>query len=341
MRAAVFPGDGTVTVVDQDQPRAHADLVVVRILVAPLCTEFKQRAGGGAADQLGHEAAGVVVDPGSSTLVSAGDRVVVMPQFGCGRCWLCQRGDHIHCPHQRDVLAESGSKSGTGTIAQYLIKPDWLLIKVPAGMSLQHAAMACCGFGPTFTAHQRIGTTALDTVVISGCGAVGLGAIAQAVTLGATVLALETQPYRSALAASLGATAVFDPRDERTRGLILDRTEGRGADAGIETSGAPGAALYLAGVVRVRGRIGIVAWTNEVSLPNLVPTGLDLHGCWHWNHHHELSRMWQMIKDSADRIDRMITHRFDLADVSTAMDLQARGESGKIIIHPFGAAAAG
>lgn len=339
MRAAIFPGDGTVAVVEQDRPQARGDLVVVQILVAPLCTEFKQRAGGGADDRLGHEAAGVVVDAGSSALVAAGDRVVVMPQFACGRCWLCQRGDHIHCPNQRDVLAESGSKHGTGTVAQYVIKPDWLLIKVPDGMPLEHAAMACCGFGPTFTAHHRIGTTALDTVVVSGCGAVGLGAVAQAITLGATVIALETQPYRTALATSLGATEVLDPRDERTRDRILDRTDGRGADAGIETSGAPTAAHYLARAVRVGGRLGIVAWTNELTLPNLVPAGLDVYGCWHWNHQRRLSRMWTMISDSADRIELMITHRFELDRVADAMDLQARGESGKIIIHPFGAEA--
>jgi L-iditol 2-dehydrogenase len=194
MRAGAITGVDQVVVVDRPDPVARGDVVVVQILVAPLCTEFKARRSGSAADHLGHEAAGVVVDPGSSTLVQAGDRVVVMPQFACGRCWLCQRGEHIHCPNQRDVLAETGSAFGLGTVAQFVLKPDWLLLKVPDDISLEHAAMACCGFGPTFTAHQRLASSVLDTVVVSGCGPVGLGAVTQGVTRGSRVRCTPSGP---------------------------------------------------------------------------------------------------------------------------------------------------
>lgn len=335
MKAAEITGPGRIRVADQEDPHARGDLVVVQILVAPLCTEFKSRKIGGPADKLGHEAAGLVVDAGSSDLVRAGDRVVVMPQFACGRCWLCQRGEHIHCPHQRDVLAETGSTHGTGTLAQYVIKPDYLLIKVPDDISTEHASMACCGFGPTFTAHQRLGSGVLDTIVVSGCGPVGLGAVVQGVTRGARVIAVETHPYRTELALKLGAAEVLDPRQDDVVERILELTEGRGAAGGIETSGAPSAAQLLARTIRVRGRLAVVAWTPETTFPAMVPGGLDIYGCWHWNHQLHLADMWAMIRAAGPAIDTMITHRAPLSEIGAAMDRQDAGECGKIIVQPF------
>ena len=341
MRAAVLTGDGRVAVQSQPDPQAAGDLVVVQILVAPLCTEFKSRQVGAAADHLGHEAAGVVVDAGTSTLVAPGDRVVVMPQFACGRCWLCRRGEHIHCPNQRDVLGETGSSSGLGTIAEFVIKPDWLLIKVPDHLSLEHAAMACCGFGPTFTAHQRLGSGMLDEVVVSGCGPVGLGAVVQGVARGARVIALETQPYRTELALKLGATEVLDPRAADVVARVRTLTGGRGAAGGIETSGAPTATASLSDLVRVRGALALVAWTQQVELPTPIPHGLDVYACWHWNHALHLDEMWTMISATGSAIDTMVTHRLPLDEISAAMDLQDSGECGKIVLHPFGAEEAG
>lgn len=339
MKAAVITGPGSITITEQPTPQARGDVVVVKILVAPLCTEFKQRQLGHQGDRLGHEAAGIVVDPGSSTLVAEGDRVVVMPQYGCGRCWLCARGEHIHCPHQRDVLAETGSVVGLGTIAEYVLKPDYLLIKVPDDIPLDHAAMACCGFGPTFTAHHRLATSVLDTIVVSGCGAVGLGAVLQGATRGAPVIALETQPYRSELARKLGAAEVLDPLHTDVTEEIRNLTGGRGADGGIETSGAPPAAATLASSIRVRGGLALVAWTSEVRFPTPIPAGLDIYACWHWNHAVHLTSMWAMIRAASAGIDVMITHQLPLDSVAEAMDLQDRGVCGKIILHPFGAEA--
>lgn len=336
MKAAEITGPGRIEVREQPNPKAHEDLVVVQVLVAPLCTEFKGRQAGTVTDRVGHEAAGVVVDAGRSRRVVAGDRVVVMPQNACGVCWLCERGDHIHCPNQRDVLAESGSSHGLGTLAEYLVKPDWLLVTVPDDVSLEHAAMACCGFGPTFTAHQRLGTGALDTVVVSGSGPVGLGGGSQALVRGAQVIVVETHPYRIELARKLGATSVVDPRSADALEQVRDLTAGRGAHGGIETSGAAGAARTLAGMIRVRGGLAVVAWTPEVVLPALVPAGLDVYGCWHWNHQRYADDMWATIRRANHLIDTMVTHRFRLDEVSQAMDVQSTGECGKVLIFPHG-----
>lgn len=335
MKAGAITAPGVVEVLDQPVPQARGDLVVVKILVAPMCTEFKQRKAGPAQDVLGHEAAGVVVDAGTSGRLRVGDRVAVMPHYGCGRCRFCTAGDYMYCTDQRDVLAETEQEYGTATYAQYVLKPDWLLAPIPDDISLEHGALACCGLGPSFTAMERMGVDALDTVLVSGCGPVGLGAIVHAVVRGARVFAIETHPYRAELARRLGAEHVFDPRDADVVDQITRATtDGLGVDASVETSGAPGASRTLALATRSRGQLSFVAWGADVDLPPLVPLGLDVHGCWHWNHLTSAPAMWETIRKAGPLLDQLVTHTLPLTAVSEAMDIQDSGECGKIFLLP-------
>jgi L-iditol 2-dehydrogenase len=335
MRAAAITGVGHVEVLDQPVPSAQDDLVVVKVLAVPMCTESKQRKSGRISTALGHEAAGIVVDAGTSHRVAVGDRVVVMPNFACGKCALCLAGDHIYCQNQRDVLAETGQSFGTATYAEYLIKPDWLLVPVPDDVPLVHAALACCGLGPSFTAAQRTRVDALGAFVVSGCGPVGLGAVIQGVTRKARTIAIEAHPYRAQLALALGAERVIDPMTsnvpDEVRSLVPD-----GADAAIETSGAPTAASAVAQSLRVGGRMGIVSWGNDIALPPLPPLGIGVYGCWHWNHQRHTDEMFSIIRSASALLDTFITHIMPLEAVSEAMDLQDTGNCGKVILLPHG-----
>ncbi len=78
-------------------PHAKDDWALVKNYVAPMCTEYKQHASGQLNHPLGHEAAGEVVEVAQPGKVNIGDRVVVMPQFPCGKCNLCLVGEYIHC----------------------------------------------------------------------------------------------------------------------------------------------------------------------------------------------------------------------------------------------------
>jgi threonine dehydrogenase-like Zn-dependent dehydrogenase len=335
MDAVAIAGVGEVVLRAQPIPAAKGDLVVVKILAAPMCGEFKQRRAGEKADALGHEAAGVVVDAGSSTRVTVGHRVVVMPRFACGVCELCIAGEHIYCPNQRDVLAETGQSFGTATYAQYVLKPDWLLVPVPEDISLLHASLACCGLGPSLTATQRTQVGPLDWVLISGCGPVGLGAVVHAKVRGARILAVETNPFRAELAKALGAELVIDPE---TSDVPLDvrAVTSRGVDAAIETSGAATAARALAKSLRVGGRMGVVSWGNDVDLPPLAPLGISVHGCWHWNHQRYAEEMWSTIRAAGSLLDVFITNVMPMSAVAEAMDLHDAGTCGKVVLLPNG-----
>jgi threonine dehydrogenase-like Zn-dependent dehydrogenase len=135
MKIVKITGKEKVELVEVPDPEAKGEFAVVKILSAPMCTEYKGYHDGVVSSSLGHEAAGEVVEIGRDGPVNVGDRVVVMPQRPCGRCPLCLKGEYIHCQHCLDIKQETGYEHGDGTYAQYILKQDWLLVPIPEGGS--------------------------------------------------------------------------------------------------------------------------------------------------------------------------------------------------------------
>ncbi|HMK96632.1 MAG TPA: zinc-binding dehydrogenase, partial [Acidimicrobiales bacterium] len=284
MQACIIAPNGELALVDRPEPKASGDIVKVRIEVIPMCTEFKELCAGRPTEVLGHEAVGVVVEAGPSAHAQTGQRVVVMSGNACGKCATCLIGEHIYCRHQRDVLAETGSSYGTAAYAQYIIKPHYLLLPVPDDISFRHAGLAHCGLGPSLNALCRMKAKEGETIVISGCGPVGLGAIVNAIARGMQVIASEPNSFRAKLALRLGALATVDPGTSNLRDVVSSATGGDGADCAIETSGVPAATEQAMAALRPLGRMALLAWDVPVRLPPLIPQGLEVDGCWHWNH---------------------------------------------------------
>jgi len=322
---------------ERPDPKAAGDIVKIEIAVAPMCTEWQGWRAGKPSAELGHEAVGIVVDAAQSTRLKVGDRVIVMPHAGCGTCPACLAGDHIHCTEQRDLLAETGSSTGIGCYAQYLLKPDYLLYPVPNDITTDHAAMAICALGPSFTAMERMQVLPDETVLISGCGAVGLGAIVNASTIGARVIALELNPFRAELARSLGAEHVLDPRTPDLIEQVRALTGGYGVDAALETSNNEAAPPVVLELVRARGRLAFVTWSGSLPVNRITGKGVDIFGSWHWNHEVYGERMMQRVRDALPLLDKLTTHRFAMDDVSEAFALQETGQCGKVLLYPNGA----
>ena len=180
--------------------------------------------------------------------VAVGDRVVVMPQYPCGLCALCVSGDYIHCEHGYDFAQFTGSPAGSATMAQYLLKPSWLLPRIPDDVPYERASLACCALGPSFNAWQAMGVGADDTVLITGAGPVGLGAVVNARFRGARVLVVEAAPWRAERARQMGAAAVLDPRDHDLVGA------GQGADGRRRRGRGPGHVRCRGGPAALPGR---------------------------------------------------------------------------------------
>lgn len=336
MKQAEMGGGKEAGVAEVADPKIADNFAKVKVLSAPLCTEFtalgRYRRGG-----FGHEAAGEVVEIGPKVRsVAVGDRVVVMPQNSCGICDLCLSGEHIYCRSPRKALEVCKCETGNLTTAQYLIKQDWLLLKIPDEMSYDHASMACCGFGPAFNAMQSMEVSTGDTVLVSGLGPVGLGAVTVALCRGARVIGLDTNKYRRDLAEQLGAAATVNPLDEDAKDQVLAVTPGGlGAHKAVQCTRVEGAGQFLVQTTRHRGRIAFIGQGGTLEIGSIVNKGLRIYGCWHWNHYKDAERMLSTISGSAERLDQMITHTFPMSQIQKAFEVQVSGECGKVIVHPW------
>jgi len=337
MRKVVVLGERRAATVEAPDLTPVENWVVVRVHAAPMCAEYKTFVEGNQHALMGHEAAGEVVAIAQPGRVKVGDRVVAMPLYGCGRCALCVGGDYIHCQQQPDFTAATGQTEGRSTMAQYILKQDWLLMPIPDGVAYEQAALACCGLGPSLGAMQLMGVSAFDTILITGLGPVGLGAIVNARFRGARVIAVESVPWRVERALAMGAAAVLDPRDEAALAQILHLTTGRGVDAALECSGNVHAERLCVDATRRKGKVAFIgecydALELRIS-PDMIRKGLTLIGSWHYNLQ-DYPRIMQVIQESP-LIGHLISHTLPMSDIQTAFELSASHETAKIVLQPW------
>ena len=337
MKVAAMFGEGKAGLVDKPDPTPKEDFALVKVRVVPMCTEYKAFKGSHKGDNFGHEAAGEVVEVTQPGQVKVGDRVVVQPQYACGRCPMCLIGEHIHCMNNRSVYDITGSSTGTATYAQYLLKQDWLLSPIPDDVSYEHAGMACCGLGPTFGAMQQMQVNSLDTVLITGMGPVGLGGVINGRHRNARVIAVESHPYRAELAKEFGAEVVLDPNDGDILKKIMELTDGVGVDKAVDCSGASAAHRLMINATRRKGQVTFVGEGGEFPLAasnDMIRKGLILRGNWHYNLG-GYPKLIRVIKESKEKINKFITHSFPMSEVQKAWELQVTGNCGKVVLDPW------
>ena len=336
MKKAAIVGERKAELIEAPDPKARHEWVVVKVHVAPMCAEYKGFVAGGRQEFLGHEAAGEVVEVAQPAPVKAGDRVVVMPLAACGKCTLCLSGDYIYCESGPDFAQVHGSNIGSATMVQYHLKQNWLLCPIPDDVSYEHASLACCGLGPSFGAFQRMGLGAHDTVLITGTGPVGLGAIVNARFRGSRVIAAESVPYRAQRAEQMGATVV-DPTKPNVLDEIIELTDGTGVDCALDCAGAVAAERLCVDATRRRGRVAFIGECADglpiKASPDLIRKGLTLIGAWHYNLA-DYPKVLQVIRESP-LIDLLISHVIPMSEIQKAFEISASHECAKILLKPW------
>lgn len=337
MKKAIISASRKAELVDVLDPKPVDDWALVKVTVAPMCTEYKLFAAGIPSRNLGHEAVGEVVEVAQPGKVKAGDRVVVMPQYPCGVCKLCVSGDYIYCEDCLDVQEFTGSPEGSATYAQYLLKPDWLLPRIPNDVSDEMASLALCALGPSFGAFDRMKLDAFDTVLVTGAGPVGLGAVVNARFRGAKVIVLEGNSYRVEYAGKLGADLVVDPEDDQALVKVKSFSGKGGVDKAIDCTGVVQAQRFCIDAVKRRGQVAMVG-ESQADLPiqasrDMIRKGLTLHGVWHYN----LSlfpKVIQVIRNSST-VNDLISHVFPMSQVQEALELSTSQQNAKILLKPW------
>jgi L-iditol 2-dehydrogenase len=181
----------------------------------------------------GHEISGTIAEMGSKVKgYEAGERVVVSPIVSCGVCHFCRKGFTNLCLAFKET-AEAFGYSYQGGFAEYMAIPAKAirrgnLIKVPAGLSLEEAALAepmACALNGQMISGVGVG----DHLLVVGAGPIGCMHIGLAKTLGATkVMISELRTERLAMARQFGADRYINPREEDLRAAVLEETGGVG-----------------------------------------------------------------------------------------------------------------
>jgi S-(hydroxymethyl)glutathione dehydrogenase / alcohol dehydrogenase len=261
--------------------------VLVRIRAAGLCHTDLEVIDGGLRYPLpivlGHEAAGVVEQVGVAARgVAVGDHVVLSWNPHCGHCFYCDRGAPILCEQylgegpkarafdgdSRAMLADGRALQQLmflGSFGEYCIVPDQQAIAVPNAIPFDRACLIGCGVMTGVGAALNLGAIAHgDSVMVIGCGAVGLAAVQGARLAGAgTIIAVDLAPSKLALAARMGATDGVESSKDDAVAAAKRLTGGRGVDVVIEAAGSPGAFRVSAEAVRPGGQ---VIWLGKVDV---------------------------------------------------------------------------
>src|ERR1700750_351868 len=204
--------------------------VLVRIRAAGLCHTDREVIEGALRYPmpivLGHEAAGVVEQVGSAARgVKAGDHVVLSWNPHCGHCFYCDRDAPILCEQYlgegpKGVSFDGDSRASLadgrqlqqlmflGSFGEYCMVSDQQAIPVPKEIPFDRACLIGCGVMTGVGAALNLGAIAHgDTVMVIGCGAVGLAGVPGAPRPGAgAIIAVDLDPAKLALAAKVGAT---------------------------------------------------------------------------------------------------------------------------------------
>ena len=261
--------------------------VLVRIRAAGLCHTDLEVIDGALRYPmpivLGHEAAGIVEAAGAEARgVAVGDHVILSWNPHCGHCFYCDRDLPILCETYVAEGAKARAFDGDskarlrdgralgqlmflGAFAEYAIVADHQAIAVPRELPFDRACLIGCGVMTGVGAALNIARIAYGgSVMVIGCGAVGLAAVQGAHLGGAgIILAVDLDRTKLALAERLGATLLVDAGREDVGAAAKAATSGRGADVVIEAAGSPQS--FRASVEAVRPG-GEVVWLGKIDV---------------------------------------------------------------------------
>jgi threonine 3-dehydrogenase len=179
------------------------------------------------------------------------------------------------------------------------------------------------------------------SVAITGCGPIGLFAIAIAKACGAgPIFATEPHPYRQKLAEKMGATRVIDSSKTDPAAEVIAATNGVGADVVLEMSGNPVGVRQAFQMLRRGGRIsllGIPSKPLELDLANdIIFKGALVQGINGRRMFETWYQMQALLKSGALDISPLITNRMALSDFQQGMELLISGDASKVLLYPNG-----
>jgi threonine 3-dehydrogenase len=278
---------------------------------------------------IGHEFVGEVVEAGSNVAdFHAGDIVSGEGHVVCGRCRNCLAGRRHLCAHTMGV-----GVNRAGAFAEYIVLPMTNIWRHAPSVDLDIAAI----FDPFGNAvHTALSFPVLgEDVLVTGCGPIGLMAVAVAKHAGARyVVATDMNPYRLALAEKLGATVALDV----SKGTLADaqRQLGmkEGFDVGLEMSGNGQAFRDMLANMSHGAKIAMLGIPDKdmsIDWRTVVFNMLTIKGIYGREMYETWYKMTVML-ESGLNIMPVITHRFHYTEFEKGFQAMVGGDAAKVVL---------
>lgn len=206
----------------------------------------------------GHEIAAVIeaVTPDVPAEFAVGQAVTVMPYTTCGKCSSCRQKRFNACRHNQTLGVQ---QDGAFTD---LIVAKWEKLVPSAGLGLRELALVE-PLAVGFHAVARGRVVASDSVLVFGCGMIGLGVISAAgLHRGANVIAVDVEDSKLTVAKKAGASHVINSRTENLHERLLALTGGHGPDVAIEAVGNPATFVAAVDEVCFAGRVVYIGYAK-------------------------------------------------------------------------------
>lgn len=347
MKALVFHGPNRISLEEVSIPRPGPCEAVVRVTLTTICGTDLHILKGEYPVKPGlvicHEPVGVIHELGVGVEgYAVGERVLVGAITPCGQCNYCLGGDWSQCGGPI-----GGWKFGNtinGAQAEYLLVPSAQanLAKIPDDLSDEQvvllADIASTGISAAESGDVKIG----DTVAVFAQGPIGLCATAGAKLKGAgLIIAVESDPVRSAMAKRMGADIVVDQTKTDAVAEIRKLTGGKGVDVAIEALGTQATFESALRVLRAGGTLSSLGvYSGKLSVPlepfaaglgdhkivtTLCPGGKE-----------RMRRLMELVRHGRLDLRPLLTHTFTLDRITEAYELFGNRRDGviKVAIRP-------
>ena len=281
MKAIKIPGERQLVVADIEEPQMQPDEVLLKIDYVGFCgSDLNTWLGRNPMVHMpvipGHEVGAVIQQVGDRVpdTLKPGMVVTVNPYTNCGHCASCRNGRVNACQHNETLGVQRD-----GAMRQWLTLP-WQKIIPAEGLTPRTCALIE-PMSVGFHAVSRAQVTDIDTVMVIGCGMVGMGAIVRAVQRGATVIAADIDDEKLQLAQQMGAAYAVNTLTANVHEQLQQLTGGFGPDVVIEAVGSPVTYQMAVNEVAFTGRVVCIGYAkSEVSFQTkfFVQKELDIRG---------------------------------------------------------------
>lgn len=281
MKAITIPAPHQMAVVDLPKPEAKAGEVLLKLEYVGFCgsdlNTFLGRNTMAKENVIpGHEIGAVIeaVGEGCPESLQPGMTVTVNPYTNCGQCASCRNGRVNACQHNETLGVQRD-----GAMREYITLPWQKVIPVKGVSTRDSALIEPMSVG--FHAVDRGQVTDIDTVLVFGCGMVGLGAVVRAVQRGAVVIAVDLSEEKLQLAKELGARYGINSKEEDVVQKVMEYTDGFGADCVVEAVGSPITYVTAINAVSFTGRVVCIGYSKnpvEFETKYFVQKELDIRG---------------------------------------------------------------